>query len=73
MLASIAEELTRAGWYSAGWLDEVLAQVGRQFDQACERWRGLYRAALNQQEAQNRIIRDASRPLPDKQQAERLP
>ena len=36
---------------------------------ACERWRGLYRAALAQATAQDRIIRDASRPLADKQQA----
>lgn len=72
VLATVASELARAGWYSPGWLDEVLGQVTRQFDQACERWRGLYQAALKQQEMQNRIIRDASRPLADKQQAERL-
>ncbi len=72
ILESLQDELTNSGWYSPGWLDEVLAQVGRQFDQACERWRGLYRAALAQQESQNRIIRDASRSLADKQQAERL-
>ncbi|HXG08670.1 MAG TPA: DEAD/DEAH box helicase [Gemmataceae bacterium] len=72
VLASLVDELTRADWYSPGWLDEVLGQVGRQFDQTCERWRGLYRAALDQATAQDRIIRDASRPLADKQQAERL-
>jgi superfamily II DNA/RNA helicase/very-short-patch-repair endonuclease len=72
VLASVAEELVRAGWYSQGWLDEVLGQVARQFDQACERWRGLYRAALVQANSQQRIILDASRPLADKQQAERL-
>ncbi len=72
VLASIADELVRAGWYSPGWLDEVLGQVGRQFDQACERWRGLYQAALVQANTQQRIILDASRPLADKQQAERL-
>jgi very-short-patch-repair endonuclease len=53
-------------------LDDVLSQVGRQFNEACERWRGLYRAALVQANRQQRIILDASRPLADKQQAERL-
>src|SRR4051794_34053180 len=41
VLATITDELAGAGWYSPGWLDEVLGQVARQFDQACERWRGL--------------------------------
>jgi len=72
ILDSIRGELANSGWYSAGWLDEVLAQVGRQFDQACDRWRGLYRAALVQANTQQRIILDASRPPADKQQAERL-
>jgi very-short-patch-repair endonuclease len=72
VLASIGDELTQSGWYGDGWLDEVLGQIGRQFDQACERWRGLYRAALVQANTQTRIILDASRPLADKQQAERL-
>ncbi len=72
VLASIAGELDRAGWYSPGWLDEVLSQVARQFDQACERWRSLYRAALVQANTQQRIIVDASRSQADKQQAERL-
>ncbi|MCS6976903.1 MAG: DEAD/DEAH box helicase [Gemmatales bacterium] len=72
VLASIENELHKAGWYSAGWLDEVLARVSRQFDQACERWRSLYRAALAQAKAQDRIIRDASRSREDKQEAERL-
>lgn len=72
VLASLVNDMAQAGWYGPGWLDEVLAQVARQFDQACERWRGLYRAALVQANTQQRIILDASRPLADKQQAERL-
>ncbi|MCS6850586.1 MAG: DEAD/DEAH box helicase [Gemmataceae bacterium] len=72
VLASLADDLSQAGWYTPGWLDEVLAQVGRQFDQACERWRGLYRAALLQAQTQQRIILDASRSLDDKEQAQRL-
>ncbi len=72
VLGCIGEDLTRSGWYSPPWLQEVLNHVGRQFDQACQRWRGLYRAALVQANNQQRIILDASRPLADKQQAERL-
>jgi ATP-dependent helicase YprA (DUF1998 family)/very-short-patch-repair endonuclease len=72
VLASIASELAAADWYSDGWLDEVFSQVARSFDQACERWRNLYRAALSQRETQNRIIGDASRTPEDRAKARRL-
>jgi very-short-patch-repair endonuclease len=72
VLADIRAECERAGWFGATWLNDVLNQAPRQFDQACDRWRGLYRAALHQQQVQNEIIRDAARELKDKQQAERL-
>ncbi|MBF6596052.1 MAG: DEAD/DEAH box helicase [Thermaceae bacterium] len=72
VLASLGDELTGADWYTEGWLDNVLAQVARQFDLTCERWRGLYRAALKQMDVQTRVIRDASRSAEDKNQAKRL-
>ncbi len=72
VLASLGDDLRGAEWYSEGWLDKVLAQVALQFNQTIERWRNLYRAALRQIEAQNRIIRDASRSAEDKDQAKRL-
>ena len=72
VLESIQGELAAADWYSEGWLDEVFSQVARNFDQACERWRNLYRAALSQRETQNRIIGDASRTPEDRAKARRL-
>lgn len=72
ILASLEGELQGCDWYADGWLDEVLAQAPRRFDAACERWRGLFRAAVAQLEAQNRIIGDASRPAPDKNRARLL-
>lgn len=72
VLADIKDDCIRAGWYGETWLDDVLNQAPRQFDEACNRWRGLYRAALDQQARQNEIIRDAARDARDKQQAERL-
>lgn len=72
VLASIASELEQADWYSERWLDEVLNQVERRFDETCDRWRGLYRAALRQRDLQHRIISDASRNADDKQKARRL-
>lgn len=72
MLDSLGDELRQADWYVDGWLDEVLAGAARQFDQTCERWRTLYRAAFKQFTLQNRIIGDASRSPSDKDQAKRL-
>ena len=43
-------ELRGCDWYADGWLDEVLAQAVKRFDAACDRWRGLYRAAVAQRE-----------------------
>lgn len=64
--------LKEADWYHEGWLDEVLAKAHTSFDAACDRWRSLYRAALNTREEQNRIIGDASRTSQERDRAKRL-
>src|SRR6516225_6844496 len=69
VLATLGDELRGADWYTDTWLGEVRDAVVRRFDAACERWRGLYRAAVAQRETQNRIIGDASRPAADKARA----
>ena len=72
VLATLGDELLGSDWYTDGWLDEALAQAVKRFDAACDRWRGLYRAAVAQREAQNRIIGDASRSAADKNRARQL-
>jgi ATP-dependent helicase YprA (DUF1998 family)/very-short-patch-repair endonuclease len=72
VLATIEPELTGADWYGPSWLDEVLTQVVGQFEAACARWRGLYRAARRQQALQNQIITDASRTEDDRRRARQL-
>jgi superfamily II DNA helicase RecQ len=72
VLDMIGEELCTAGWYTPEWLEDVLNTVAQRFDVTCDRWRGLYRAALTQAEVQGKVIRDASRSAADKRQAERL-
>jgi very-short-patch-repair endonuclease len=71
-LSDIESELIQTDWWNEDWLDSVLSQIDLQFNQACERWRNLYRAAMNQLEVQHKIIKDASRSIQDKRQAERL-
>ncbi|MBI4585415.1 MAG: DEAD/DEAH box helicase, partial [Planctomycetes bacterium] len=72
VLKTIEKELERATWYTPTWLDEVLDGAAHQFDQACSRWRTLFRAAQKQRDRQHAIIGDASRPAADKEQAKRL-
>jgi ATP-dependent helicase YprA (DUF1998 family) len=72
VLSDIEAELNGSDWWNEGWLDAVLAKIDLEFNQACERWRDLYRAAKQQQKVQHAIINDASRPARDRQQAKRL-
>lgn len=72
IISSIEDQLKTSVWYSPDWLSDKLNQLPMQFQRACERWRGLYKAALNQQEIQNKIILDASRKQADKDQAKHL-
>jgi len=60
VLATIQPELEQAGWYTEGWLDEVLGQAPAVFDRTLDRWRDLFRAAQHEQERQSRVLRDAS-------------
>ncbi|MBI4601554.1 MAG: DEAD/DEAH box helicase [Planctomycetes bacterium] len=72
VLGTIQSELAASRWHKPGWLEEVLKQVVLEFDRACERWRGLYRAARKQAQIQSAIILDASRPSTDKDKAKML-
>lgn len=72
LLAGLGEELQDCPWYSPTWLDETLAKIERTFEDACERWRSLYRAAVEQRDKQNSVIADASRSQKDRDQARRL-
>ena len=65
-------DLAEADWFTGHWLDETLAQAPLRFDQACDRWRDLYRGALEMRATQNKVIGDASRSPDDRDRARRL-
>jgi very-short-patch-repair endonuclease len=71
LLDTISNQLAEADWYSNEWLDRVLNAIPQQFENACQRWKGLYQAALDQMARQNMVRRDASRQQ-DWREAERL-
>ncbi len=72
ILHAIGPELTKAPWYRDAWLDDVLSRIPQTFDAACERWRNLYRAAVQQRRTQNEVIGDHTRSPIDRDRAKRL-
>jgi hypothetical protein len=57
---SAEPEITRAAWYSDGWIESVARAAPAAFDEAFNRWRELYRAACEQRDAARRIVDDPS-------------
>lgn len=72
LIASIREDLSTSSWFHENWTREMLDQIERAFDASCERWRGLYRAAVRQRELHHKIIGDHSRPEAERNQSRRL-
>ncbi|HET9091737.1 MAG TPA: Zn-binding domain-containing protein, partial [Acidimicrobiales bacterium] len=72
VLDSIAGELAETDWWSPRWLPDTLAALPARFDEACRRWRDLFRAAEGQQATQNAVVLDRSRSVDDKARAKRL-
>lgn len=70
LLASVG--LEGAPWYREEWVEEVLAQIPQSFNAACNRWRSLYRSAVQQRVVQNRTIGDHTRIASDRDLAKRL-
>ncbi len=72
VLAGLQEELAHSNWWGPSWLDDVFHTVGRRFEDACDRWRTLYRSALSQIHLQTKVILDATRSVQDKNEAKKL-
>jgi len=54
------------------WISRVIDQLPLTFENACNRWRSLYRSALGQAQRQSKLIQDASRSQEDRKLAKRL-
>ncbi|MCC6697944.1 MAG: DEAD/DEAH box helicase [Candidatus Hydrogenedentes bacterium] len=72
LLTGIQDILSGATWFHENWTKEVLDQIERNLDTACNRWRELYRAALRQRELHHKIIADHSRPETERNHSRRL-
>jgi very-short-patch-repair endonuclease len=72
LIASIRNELATGSWFHDNWTKEILDQIERAFDESCERWRSLYRAAVHQRELHHKIIGDHARPEIERNHSRRL-
>lgn len=72
VLGRIGPELQKASWYREGWIEDVLGRIAQTFDQACDRWRDLYRAAVQQRTLQNQIIGDHTKRAEEQARAKSL-
>ena len=72
LLAGIQDLLSTAPWFHPHWAKDTLDSLERAFDDACERWRELYRAAVRQRELHHQIIIDHSRAEAERQHSKRL-
>jgi superfamily II DNA/RNA helicase/very-short-patch-repair endonuclease len=60
VLADAQPALKATTWYDDGWVERTIDGAPAAFDRACDRWRQLYRAALEEAQTQSRVIQDAS-------------
>lgn len=72
MLSDLQDDLRVAPWYTDSWLTDTLNAVPRAFDEACGRWRGLYKSAIEQQAVQNTVITSASAAVDARNRAKQL-
>ncbi|MEN9640862.1 MAG: hypothetical protein RIR77_51 [Planctomycetota bacterium] len=72
LVDAIGSELRDAPWFSDTWIEDTVRGAVKSLDQACHRWRELFRAAVNQRLVQNRIIGDRGRSEFDQRLAKSL-
>ena len=60
VLADAQPALKATIWYDDDWIQRTVEGAPSAFDRACDRWRQLYRGALEEAQTQSRVIQDAS-------------
>ena len=71
VLRSLEPRLQDTTWWHEQWIEDTLRAAAERFDQACDRWRQLYRGALAEQREQNRRVLDNSTSPEARREAQR--
>jgi len=67
-----AEEIRDAWWFSEKWLEDTIRNASEAFDRAFDRWRELYRAAVNTREQARRLIDAPRATRREREEAEKM-
>src|SRR5699024_2411897 len=65
----VMDNLREMPWWDEDWLERIIRSAPKRFDEAFDRWRELFRAALVDQAEQNRRVLDHSLSERDRAQA----
>ncbi|WP_332760951.1 DEAD/DEAH box helicase [Pseudarthrobacter sp.] len=60
LLSAIQDELKDTTWWTESWADTVVDNAMSSLDEACDRWRQLYRSALGEQDLAHKASQDHS-------------
>src|ERR1039457_6346461 len=71
VLAGMTASLATAPWWRDGWIDDAVSQAPQAFDDACRRWRDMYKLALQEFHAQSARSVDVSVPHKERDNAAR--
>jgi ATP-dependent helicase YprA (DUF1998 family) len=71
ILEGMTASLAAAPWWRESWIDDAIGQAPQGFDDACRRWRDLYKLALQEFHAQSARSVDASIPHKERNSAAR--
>ncbi|UFR01766.1 protein kinase [Streptomyces sp. Go40/10] len=69
VLGPLLEDFADTTWWHDDWIEDRVRTVAERFDRAFDRWRSLFRAALNDQYVQNRRRLDYSLTETDRNRA----
>jgi len=69
-LLTATSEVRDAPWYDDEWLERAIDHAPQAFDDACDRWRDLFRTAQREAQQQSRIVQDLSSAPDVKRQAQ---
>lgn len=72
LIKTMVPEIESASWWREDWLNDVVTRLPQTFEEACERWRSLFRAATQQRMYHNKIVGDLSRDARDRDRSKRL-
>jgi superfamily II DNA/RNA helicase len=70
-LGSALEDIAKAPWWRQNWIEDSVAQAPQRFEEACQRWKDLYRVALEEFYTQSRRSVDISIPARERDNASR--